>query len=126
MGAMVTMTIAVKHDAGKERWDLLPYGALGDVAKVMTHGATKYGDRNWEGGISQQRLMAAMMRHIAAWACGVTHDEESGLPHLAHASANALMLLSVVRVGYAPPSAESVAPLRRPAAWDNDASARLK
>lgn len=75
----------VKHDAEKARWDLFPFDVLDDVAKVLTLGANKYTDRNWETGMRWGRPLAATFRHISAWAQGEELDKESGLPHLAHA-----------------------------------------
>ena len=85
----------VKFDQGKDRWDLMPWQELGDVAKVFTYGAAKYGDRNWEKGLKVERLFAAAMRHISSVANDEELDPESGLPHLAHATANLLMWLNV-------------------------------
>jgi hypothetical protein len=90
---------AVKQDAGKARWDLLPFDSLGDVAAVMTHGADKYGASNWTKGLAWGRLLAATMRHLSAWALGTERDTDSGLPHLAHAGACILMLGALVRRG---------------------------
>src|SRR5665213_3256211 len=80
-----------KHDQGKPRMDLLPMDALMEVAKVLTFGSKKYGDRNWEKGIDPQRLRAAQMRHDAAVEMGQLTDDESGLLHVAHKATDALM-----------------------------------
>lgn len=79
------MTDAIKHDKGKLRWDLLPIRPIVELVKVYTFGAEKYGDRNWENGLPDDRWYAAVMRHIASWRMGEKHDPESGLHHLAHA-----------------------------------------
>lgn len=54
-----------KNDIGKERFDLIPFGPLFELAKVYTMGATKYDDWNWAKGLAYSRVFAAMMRH--AW-----------------------------------------------------------
>lgn len=72
---------------------LIPQAALMEVAKVMTFGAKKYGPHNWRGGIEWLRLADANMRHMSKWVDGQSIDDESKLNHLAHAAANALMLL---------------------------------
>jgi hypothetical protein len=82
-----------KYDNHKLRFDLMPVYAMHSVAEVFTYGANKYGDRNWETGLSWLRLFAAVMRHLWRWRDGFDEDEESGLPHLAHAAAGVLMLL---------------------------------
>lgn len=83
-----------KFDDGKIRVDLLPSESLFEVAKVLTFGAVKYGEHNWRKGIEWSRLYAAAQRHMMKWNAGETHDDESGMNHLAHACVNLLMLLS--------------------------------
>jgi len=87
--------MAQKFDIGKPRWDLLPMTEVEDIVEVFTFGAKKYGDRNWEKGIETDRLFAACMRHLAIVRAGERIDDESGLPHLAHAAANLLMWMNL-------------------------------
>lgn len=94
---MSAPTEGVKADAGKARWDLLPFDALDEVALVLEYGSRKYAPRNWEKGMAWGRLLAAAMRHLAAWALGNETDLESGLPHLSHAACCVLMLLALVK-----------------------------
>lgn len=85
-----------KEDLGKARYDLLPPELLEATAIVLTFGANKYGDRNWEKGMSWGRVFAALMRHMWAWwgGRGPTTanflfgeiDGETGYSHLWHAS----------------------------------------
>lgn len=86
-------TLGHKADAGKPRMELLSPEALEGLAKVMTFGAAKYGDRNWEKGLTFSRVFGAGMRHMWAWWRGEDIDPESGLSHLDHA-AFAMMTLS--------------------------------
>jgi len=86
-----------KHDKAKNRTDLLPTRPLLDVADVLTFGAGKYGDRNWEAGIDWGRCYGAALRHLFAWQAGETLDPESGLNHLAHAACSLLFLLEYSR-----------------------------
>jgi hypothetical protein len=83
-----------KADAGKVRLELMPLDALEEVGKVLTHGARKYGDRNWERGIQYGRVYGALERHASKWFRGQQRDPETGLSHMAHCAANALFLLS--------------------------------
>lgn len=88
-------TPAEKHDAGKLRYDLLPWEALEDVTRVMMFGAGKYGEDNWRKGLSRPRLFSAALRHLTAWLKDPkTPDAESGLPHLAHAACCVLFALT--------------------------------
>lgn len=83
-----------KFDAGKPRYDLVPLDSLEAVAMVLAYGAQKYGERNWEKGMSWSRPFAACLRHLFAWFIGRDIDPESGQPHLAHAACNLFFLLA--------------------------------
>jgi len=89
----------VKYDQGKTRMDLLPMDALEGVAEVLTFGANKYGDRNWENGLHHGRLWGALLRHMGAHMKGEFYDRETGLAHVKHAACCMLMLLAHVLRG---------------------------
>ena len=79
-----------KDDSGKLRWDLVDWGTLAGMVKIMTFGVIKYGDRNWEQGLLWGRVFGAMMRHLTVW--WMAHmrgedgtDPETGESHLDHA-----------------------------------------
>lgn len=82
----------LKHDVGKQRWDLLPWDAISRIVEVVTYGASKYAANNWQG-VESDRYFAALMRHLVAWRLGEPCDRESGLSHLAHAGCNIVFLL---------------------------------
>lgn len=84
-----------KHDTGKLRWDLLPWGEVEQIVKVLNYGLEKYGkEDSWqEVERGESRYFAACMRHLVLWSKGEYLDSESGLPHLAHAACNILFLL---------------------------------
>jgi len=85
----------VKHDGGKVRIDLIPPEVIFALATVLTFGAQKYEDRNWELGMDWGRVFGALMRHMWAWWAGKGPtnesflfgcvDEETGYSHLWHA-----------------------------------------
>ena len=82
-----------KFDKGKPRWDLVPWSGLHSFVAVLTHGADKYGDHNWQelaGG--RERYFAAALRHLLAWKEGELLDPDSGLKHLGHAICNLVFL----------------------------------
>lgn len=88
-----------KYDAGKPRWDLLPLVGLGRVVDVLTFGAKKYKPDGWRlVADARRRYFAAAMRHMVAWYLGEPRDEESGLPHLAHAACCLLFLCELDEV----------------------------
>lgn len=89
---------AQKNDNEKPRMDLIPAHPLIDIAAVLTTGAAKYGDRNWELGMSWGRIFAALMRHLWRWWGGEENDPEDGHSHLAHAACNILFLMEYIRM----------------------------
>ncbi len=72
---------ADKFDAGKPRFDLIPVVPLRELAKLYGQGARKYGERNWEKGMSFSRCYAALLRHLTAFWEGELVDEETGVHH---------------------------------------------
>ena len=76
----------IKFDQGKPRYDLIPPEIEEALAKVLTFGAAKYGDRNWELGMDWGRAYAALRRHMGAWWGGENNDPETGMPHTWHAA----------------------------------------
>lgn len=84
-----------KDDGGKLRFDLMPPDAFREVVRVLTMGALKYDDRNWELGMDYGRCEAALQRHFNQYAMGVDIDAESNMPHMAHVAVNALFILAM-------------------------------
>lgn len=83
-----------KDDQGKAQWDLVPWEAMEPVVRVLMHGAKKYGPHNWRlVDRWEERYWNAAMRHLLAYGTGHSLDEETGLPHLAHAMCCLLFLL---------------------------------
>jgi len=88
-----------KDDAGKARYDLLPPELLEAAADILTFGAAKYGERNWERGMKWGRPFAACMRHLWAWWRGEKADKETGKSHLWHACACIAFLIAFEQRG---------------------------
>jgi hypothetical protein len=86
-----------KDDGDKLRMDLVPPEFVMALAWILTHGASKYGDRNWERGMKWGRVFGALMRHMWCWWAGKgptnesfllgSLDDETGKSHLWHAAA---------------------------------------
>ena len=75
-----------KFEGGKLEYGLLPPLALEETVKVLTFGSQKYERDNWQRvPDSKRRYFDALQRHVWAWKQGEQIDQESGLPHLAHA-----------------------------------------
>jgi len=92
---------SAKSDQGKTDWSLLPWRAVEKAAEIMTQAVTPkeeggkgYGIASWKtvaGGY--HRYSAALIRHfIRRFVYDEIIDEESGLPHMAHAICNCMFL----------------------------------
>lgn len=85
---------ARKNDNGKLRYDLIPPAILQELASVVSYGAAKYGENQWQNLENfEDRYFAALMRHLIAWRLGDDIDSESGKPHLSHVLTNAAFLV---------------------------------
>jgi hypothetical protein len=83
-----------KNDQGKPAMGLLPQEALEEIAKVLTYGREKYGGWNWAKGLKWERVLSAVYRHLSSFQQKQDLDDESKLPHLAHAACGILFLLT--------------------------------
>lgn len=64
-------TGAVRDDAtGKGRFDLLPWGAIQELARHCERGADHYGERNIDKGIPQHSLIDSGIRHLSQYIQG--------------------------------------------------------
>ena len=95
------MSEGLKYDAGKVRYELLPPELLEGVATILTFGAAKYADRNWELGMKWSRVFGALMRHLWAWWNPFTPsvDAETGHSHLWHAGCCLAFLIAYEQRG---------------------------
>lgn len=82
----------LRYNAGKLRYDLIPPFAMEQYARVMTKGAQKYAERNWERGMLWSNVIASLKRHLAEVEKGNDYDEETGILHAAHVMWNAAAL----------------------------------
>ena len=65
-----------------ERHDLLPQGALAELACHYGRGAEKYEAHNWRKGYEWSKSYAALQRHARAFWSGEDIDEETGSKHV--------------------------------------------
>lgn len=91
--AGIDASMGMKYDAGKTRWDLVVWGIVEGIARVLTFGAKKYAPYSWRGvPDAKERYWSALMRHLIEWRQGEWLDPESGMPHLWHAACNLMFL----------------------------------
>ena len=91
---------SIKADKGKMRYDLVPFDALDEVAKVLTFGIRKYPspEENWRVNSSPEdikRYEAALLRHMSEHMQGRELDDETGLSHMAHIATNAMFIIAL-------------------------------
>ena len=87
----------MKYDKQKVALGLLPLETLETVAQVFEFGAQKYGIWDWfDDGKNTEfiRSFSSIQRHLFAWHNGEDIDPDSGLPHLAHATSQLMILMS--------------------------------
>lgn len=93
--APVPINEGVKFDHGKPDFSLLSPIALARLSQVLSVGAKKYAAHNWRNGMNESRLLAAALRHIFAYLNGDDYDQETGLPHTAHAMCCLMFLIEL-------------------------------
>ena len=93
-GVMETAETGCKRESneGRGRFDLLPYEAIEALAKWYEEGSKKYGDRNWEKGISVKDCVNRMIRHSLKAGNG-WEDED----HLAAVMWNAAAAITMMK-----------------------------
>lgn len=84
----------LRYNEGKNRVELIPPEWPWALGMVLTRGAIKYADRNWERGMSWAYMVGSIVRHVLKFLCGERYDPESGNHHMAHAAWNCLGLMS--------------------------------
>lgn len=84
----------LRYDSDKLRLDLIPTEWTVELARVMTIGAYKYADRNWEKGMSWSKCIGCLERHFARWKSGHLADRETKCHELAMVAWNALALMT--------------------------------
>lgn len=82
----------LRYNEGKERYDLMHPVAQAGLVRVLTKGAEKYAERNWEKGMAWSKVIASLKRHLAAIERGEDYDAESGELHVNHLQCNAHFL----------------------------------
>lgn len=70
-----------KDDGNKPRMELISAIALFSLGRLLTVGAHKYADRNWENGFVWTRAVGAIIRHVFKMLLGQIIDPETGEPH---------------------------------------------
>lgn len=82
-----------RKNTGKLRLDLVPTDVVEELAKVLTYGAKKYAERNWERGMPWSDVAGSLERHWADFKLGRRVDPAgSGMRTSALLLCNAVFL----------------------------------
>lgn len=81
----------LRYNEGKPKWSLIHWASLIPLVRVMEYGANKYGIGNWEKGLEPKEILESLSRHLFALMDGESKDKESGIHHIGHILANAMM-----------------------------------
>jgi len=90
---------ASKNDQAKPDLSLLPNIFLVEVAKAFMVGEKKYGRYNYCKGHNVTQLIAAILRHAAAYNDGEEFDPIDGQHHLGSVGACVAMILRQQELG---------------------------
>ncbi len=69
-----------------QRFDLIPFEALTELAEIYGFGCQKYDAHNWRKGYAWSLSYGALMRHLSLWIQGESYDIETKKHHLMHAA----------------------------------------
>ena len=83
--------VGLRFNEGKLQWSQMHYASMAPLIRVLEYGAKKYTKGNWQKGMCPIAILECLQRHLAAIIDGETKDPESGLPHIGHVMANAMM-----------------------------------
>lgn len=78
-----------RFNSNKTKHHLTPAFTQEQYAKVLTAGAEKYGNHNWQKGMSWSTVIDSLKRHLNAIENCEDYDKETGLLHSAHIMCNA-------------------------------------
>ena len=88
----------LRFNQGKLRFDLVHPFAHEQMVRVLTKGAEKYAERNWERGMTWSNVIASLKRHLQAIESGEDYDKETGELHAAHLACNAHFLTAYYKI----------------------------
>jgi len=88
----------LRYNTGKPRFDLVQPWAHEQMVNVLTKGAEKYFDRNWENGMAWSNVIASLKRHLNAIERSEDFDPETGELHAAHIACNAHFLTAYYKI----------------------------
>lgn len=77
MKETTTKEQGLRFNSGKPRYDLVHAWSHLQMVNVLTKGANKYAERNWEKGMAWTKVIASLKRHVAAIERGEDYDYDN-------------------------------------------------
>ena len=87
----------IKHDQGKQRFDLIPFDLMDGEQRVWEFGAKKYAPMNWRKGMPVTQPTNAAIRHLTSFLMGENLDPETLESHIDHAVCCLRMIQNTLR-----------------------------
>jgi hypothetical protein len=84
---------ADRYNAGKLRWSLVDFDAVGEMLKVLEFGAIKYSSDNWKQGLHRGEVLESAQRHLIKLFEEEEEDPESKLLHAGHIMCNMMFYI---------------------------------
>jgi len=84
---------ATRNNSGKPKWHLMDMPSFEPMIRALEWGAERYGEFNWQKGLSVIETLDSLQRHFIAFQNGQDIDEESGKSTLGHLACNVMFLL---------------------------------
>lgn len=82
-----------KFDTGKNKLGLIDPRFLWEMGQNLTHGATQYGENNWQDVENpKRRYKDALLRHLLKYLGGNDKDKQTGFSELVMIATNAMFL----------------------------------
>lgn len=77
---MATLGTGERKNQGKLRFELINPLGLKGMVQVLTKGANKYADHNWENGMPWSKVIASLKRHTNQLESGEDYDIDPSCP----------------------------------------------
>jgi len=90
---MVNEKTGGEKGSKRERYDLIPWEPMDEVARLYERGAAKYSEHNWCKGYAWKLSFSSLIRHAVAFWQGEDIDPETECDHMASVVFHALALM---------------------------------
>lgn len=90
----------LRYNEKKHKYSLVPESLIKAASRGLGYGCIKYERDDWRSGGKWTEVMDSLLRHTFAFLDGEDNDQESGLCHIDHMSANLAFLADFKEKNY--------------------------